>query len=142
MNLIFTLSYFSLYVRGFFRLYVCGLWRQKLQKQREKPFIYYMHLSLNLDPFFCSKGHIPTYIVEISFQIEKLDPFQRGIPTYMREFLFFAIAYHSGRFDIYSMFYTEPYTNDPYIVMKQFLKLHSYFLAYFYAVFLQSMYYM
>ena len=81
-----------------------------------------MHLSLNLAPIFCLKGHIPTYlltyIVEISFQIEKLDPFQRGIPTYMKEFLFFAIAYHSGRFDIYSMFYTEPYTNDPYIVMK------------------------
>ena len=36
----------------------------------------------------------------------------------MKEFLFFAIAYHSGRFDIYSMFYTEPYTNDSYIVIK------------------------
>ena len=83
---------------------------------------YLLHASKpQFSPYFLLKRthtYLLTYIVEISFQIEKLDPFQRGIPTYMKEFLFFAIAYHSGRFDIYSMFYTESYTNDPYIVMK------------------------
>ena len=90
-------------------------------RNREKTF-YLLHASKpQFSPYFLLKRthtYLLTYIVEISFQIEKLDPFQRGIPTYMKEFLFFAIAYHSGRFDIYSMFYTEPYTNDLYIMMR------------------------
>ena len=80
-----------------------------------------MHLSLNLAPIFCLKGHIPTYLhtlLKFHSKSRNLTLFKGGIPTYMKEFLFFAIAYHSGRFDIYSMFYTESYTNDPYIVMK------------------------
>ena len=33
--------------------------KAKTVETERKPFIYYMHLSLNLAPIFCLKGHIP-----------------------------------------------------------------------------------
>ena len=61
-NVLFVISHF-MYLRGFFKLYV-PMWivEAKTVETERKPFIYYMHLSLNLAPIFCLKGHIPAYI--------------------------------------------------------------------------------